>query len=211
MRTLFAVAVLTVLFSGGRTASAQFQLPALFYQVQEDWQVVIGTPDPDHIGPQITTFMSPTGDKSDCAVFNINYREYPSFSPGGMQIQTWSGGSLVNSADSGSSLLDTNSETIRWTQSLQVSSGNIVFAVVSGKSTTFGNFGTTFNNLNQLKHLSNLTSLDGYSSATSVARSGVSWQPQRVTSLTLLQVRYYDSNGKLLATDSTPKSVKLTN
>ena len=53
-----------------------------------------------------------------------------------------------------------------------------------------------------------LTSLAGYSPAASVAKSGVGFQSNRVTSLTLLRVRYYQGN-TLLSTDETPRPVTL--
>ena len=48
-----------------------------------------------------------------------------------------------------------------------------------------------------------LTDLSAYSSDLSVAESGPTWWPDRVTSLTLKAVRYYYSSGKLVRTDST--------
>ena len=61
-------------------------------QIQEDWQVVIGVPDPAGAGPQISTAMSPVTDGSTPSfVFDLNYQDSPSFIPGGMQVQVWSG------------------------------------------------------------------------------------------------------------------------
>jgi hypothetical protein len=53
-------------------------------QIQEDWQVVIGVPDPAGAGPQISTYMSPVSDGSTSNfIFDLNYQDYPSFTPGG--------------------------------------------------------------------------------------------------------------------------------
>src|SRR3954453_17934315 len=61
--------------------------------IQEDWSLVVGNPAPLEVGPQITTVMSPVGDPSAPFVaFDLNYREYPYYAPGGMQLQVWSSG-----------------------------------------------------------------------------------------------------------------------
>jgi hypothetical protein len=42
-----------------------------------------------------------------------------------------------------------------------------------------------------------------------VAQSGVGWQSNRVTEMTLVQVRYY-RGGQLISTDNGPRSVPLS-
>src|SRR6516225_2505779 len=60
-------------------------------QVEEDWQLVIASPDPDESGPQITTCMSPVSDGSTPFVaFDLNYIDYPPFSPGGLEVKVYS-------------------------------------------------------------------------------------------------------------------------
>ena len=51
--------------------------------------------------------------------------------------------------------------------------------------------------------------MSGYSPAVSVARSGVGWLPDRVSRMTLVRIRYYGSDGKVLFEDSTPRHVDL--
>jgi hypothetical protein len=51
--------------------------------------------------------------------------------------------------------------------------------------------------------------LGGYNPADSVSLSAAGWQANRVTSMTLLKVRYY-KEGVLIATDDTPRSVSLS-
>ena len=72
----------------GTPALAQSPTPD---KVEEDWQVVIATPDIIGVGPQITTCMSPLSDVSTTFVaFNLNYSQNPSFQAGGLQVQVWS-------------------------------------------------------------------------------------------------------------------------
>jgi hypothetical protein len=180
-------------------------------QIQEDWQLVIGTPDTTGAGPQISTALSPVTDgSSPFFVFNLNYRESPSFSPGGLEAQVWYGDTMQSSFTKGSAQMSTTGETITWTQSMSLSSGTIGFAINSGKSTTWGKFGQGQQLNLTSSFTTSLTSLSSYSPTTSVANSGVGWESNCVTSMTLVQVRYY-AGGKLLSTDKTQRSVSLSN
>lgn len=171
--------------------------------VEEDWQLVVATPDPIGVGPQITTVMSPSGDTSSPFVaFDMNYQEVPVFYPGGMQVQVWSGGKITSSAGQGSALFNTPAETVTWTQRMALSGGTVTYAVENGSSTTWGKFGQGSNL--SVSFTSSLTSLAGYSPTASVSKSGASWQMNNVTSLKITQVRYY-ANNQLILTDSTPK------
>jgi len=183
-------------------------------RVEEDWEVVIGVPDPTGGGPQIATGMSPVSDDSTPSfVFNLNYRDFPSFAVGGMQVQIWQD-ELMLSSDNGKGTAQciTSGEKITWTQTMSLSSGTVSLAIDSGKSTTWGKFGQG-NQLSVNGNFStNLTSFAGYSPETSVANSGVPWQRNCVTSMKLVGVRYY-KGGKIIAsaTDSTVRTINLSN
>jgi hypothetical protein len=87
-------------------------------------------------------------------------------------------------------------------------SGDLRYYVVNGQSTAWGSFGQG-QGLGLVHFPSSLSDLSGYKPDYSVSKSGVSWQANRVTTMTLLRVRYY-SGGSLIATDTTPRSVVLT-
>lgn len=180
-------------------------------EIQEDWQVVVGVPDPDGHGPQISTSMSPVEDRSTpFFVFNLNHRDRPSFSAGGLQAQVWSGEEVIDLATKGQEECSAEGETITWTQSIKLSSDRVSFAVNSGRSTTWGEFGQGQQlDLKGVGYPTDLVSLSRYSPDRSVAGSGVGWERNRVASMTLLRVRYYAA-GKLLSTDSTARPVDLT-
>ena len=189
----------------GHAASPTLLLPD---SVQEDWQLVVATPDTTDSGPQITTSMSPVTDNSIPFVdFDLNYSEIPDFSPGGMQIQVWSAGKCLSSSSQGTAQLNTVNETITWTQAMSVSNGSITYGVSNGQSTTWGKFGQG-QGLLAVSYPTSATDMSKYSPTWSVQRSAVSWQANRVTSLTLMQVRYY-ANGILLSTDTTQRTVTL--
>lgn len=207
-RALMAFLSASVLIS---LASAQAQTPVqLIDQVQEDWKLVVRAPDTVGVGPQITTCMSPVSDKSSPFVaFDLNYREYPSFQAGGMQLQVWSGGSVLSTSSQGSNQFSTVNETVTWTQQMSISAGTLTYGIANGRSTTWGRFGQGYGLLN-VTFPTTITDLSlTYSPDVSAANSGASWEANYVTSMTLIQVRYY-SNGQLIATDSTPRSVSLT-
>src|SRR5262249_25694473 len=104
MRSRIAIALFVLSISAFPASALLAQSPAIVPdQIQEDWQLVIGTPDVIGVGPQITTSMSPVSDNSTpFAAFDLNYREYPDFQAGGMQIQVWSGPNVLSTASHGS-------------------------------------------------------------------------------------------------------------
>lgn len=178
-------------------------------QVEEDWELVIDVPDPTGAGPQISTWLCPVADgSSHCFIFNLNYRELPSFAPGGLEVQTWLGDEMLTGGGKATTSLATTGETITWTQRMRLSGGVVSFAVDSGRSTTWGKFGQGQQLNVNASFNTTLTNLNGYSPDASVARSGVGWQPNRVRRMTLVRVRYYNG-GKLIATVNTPKPVSL--
>lgn len=180
-------------------------------RVEEDWKLVIDSPNPDEVGPQITTCMSPVSDGSTSFVaFDLNYRDQPSFQAGGLQAKVYekTGGTVLSSSNQGSKLLDTANETITWTQRLSLSNGVLTYAIVNGHSTTWGSFGQSAD-LDAQTFTASISSLSGYSPSKSVVASGVGWQSNRVSSMTLVQVRYY-SGSQLVSTDTTARSVNLS-
>jgi hypothetical protein len=178
--------------------------PPLPDQIEEDWILVIGAPAAAENGPQITTTMSPTGiyPSDPFVAFDMNYREYPDYAPGGMSVQAWSGKNLLAAISQGSAQLNTPNETISWTQQMILSQGKISYAINNGTATTWAQFGQA-GQLN-VSYATSLTALDGYSPAVSIANSSATWQANRVTSMCLTQVRYY-SAGKLVLTDKTQR------
>jgi hypothetical protein len=185
-------------------------------QIEEDWQVVVANPDPVSVGPQITTCISPNSDPEAAFVtFYLNYQDYPSWNPGGLQVKAYgaapdpaSAHPLLDTSSTGSGLCETVGETITWTQRMSLSGGNLNYNVVNGQSSTWGKFGQGQGTLG-VSMASTVADLGAYKPDYSVSKSGVSWQSNRVTSMTLLQVRYYQG-GQLISTDSTPRTVDLT-
>jgi hypothetical protein len=185
-------------------------------QIEEDWQVVVANPDPVAVGPQITTCACPNSDPAAAFVtFYLNYQDYPGWSPGGLQVKAYgpapnasTNPPVLDSSSQGSGVCETQGETITWTQRMSLAGGNLNYNVVNGQSATWGKFGQGEGTLG-VSISSTLSDLGAYKPDYSVAKSGVSWQSNRVTSMTLVAVRYF-SGGKLISTDSTPRPVDLT-
>jgi hypothetical protein len=210
MRRGLATLLTTAIILGtAPLAGLAFQAPdQAIDAVEEDWELVIETPDPLEAGPQVTTSMRPdAGEESLFIDFDLNYREYPEFHPGGLQIQVWSGDDCTQTATQGDEQLEMAGETINWTQRMSVSAGTLTYTISNGLSLTWGPFGQAGGQLS-VSVPSPATGLSSYSPDDSATRSGVSWQSNRVTSLTLKQVRYY-SAGVLVKTDTTPRTVQL--
>ena len=204
MSRLLALALLTLLMpltppDGLAAAGAD--------TVEEDWELVLATPDPDVTSPQITTSMPLDASAESPALnFILNYRDTPSFVEGGVQVKITAGGATT-AASEGERQLRTPDETVTWTQRLGLSGGNVTFAVVSGRSTTWGNFGT---GPLSVSAATSVGSLAGYDPALSVAKSSPTFGANRVARMTLLRVRYYKEQ-RLLSTDAIPRPIELSN
>lgn len=174
--------------------------------VEEDWELVVGIPDPIAVGPQITTVMSPNANDNRVpfAAFDMNYLEFPIFFAGGMQVQIWSNNRIVGASSEWGGAFNTPGETVTWTQRMWANEGMIGYDVNNGQSVTWGKFGQGA--LLQVGFNSDVADLSGYDPDASANRSGASWESNRVRSMTLLRVRYY-ADGVLLRTDNYPRIV----
>ena len=187
---------LAVVFIATWAGVASAQGDAAVVRVEEDWELVIGTPDPNSDAPQITCVISPSGNvESLHAALELNAQSLPVFAPGGLQLQVWDGEVALSDRKFPSvAVLEHADETIGWTQSVELTDGNLVFEITNGTSTTWGNFGGQ----GYLKAIvsSTLADLGGYDPAVSTANSGVSYAGNRVKSLVLKRVRLITSTGE---------------
>jgi len=195
-------AVLCAVACGGSSLASAWDI----VHVEEDWELIIGEPDPNTAGPQVACSMSPFSNVSDTYfTTEINHRSVPWWAPGGISIHQWSGDWRVQSFDRADrSTMQTNDEVVRWTQSLDIANGVLTFQIRNGTSTTWGPFAYT--NMVRLQTSWGVNSINGYSPDVSVANSGVAFAANRVTSLRLVQVRATLSDGSVV-TDTTTRTV----
>ncbi|HUT94737.1 MAG TPA: hypothetical protein VMY37_35095 [Thermoguttaceae bacterium] len=174
--------------------------------VEEDWELVLATPDPDSAGPQVICAMSPFANvESLHCTLELNHRTVPVFAPGGLQFEVWNGEQLVTERRAPTqSILSQPGEVICWTQKMELSDGTLHMEVVEGSSTTWGSFG----GLGYLKAdvSTTLENLNSYHPSVSVENSGISYAANRVQSLVLKRVRVTTSEGEVLE-DSTARPV----
>ena len=123
-----------------------------------------------------------------------------------MQLQVWNGEeTLTEQTSESNAVLDTEGETVTWTQKMLLVDGTLVFAVTDGVSTTWGNFGFGGENMFVTAD-SGLTNLNAYSTAVSVANSGAGDLANRVRKLVIKQVRTFTDTGEQ-TTDTTEKVI----
>jgi hypothetical protein len=181
-------------------------LPVPVTKVEEDWELVLNEPSPDTVAPQITCLISPfTNCDSVYATLEMNHASLPEFSAGGLQLQVWSGEDWLTVRDYADTALSNTGEVITWTRRMSLGAGKLTFQTTNGSSTSWGNFGGsgTF----KLSITSTLASLNGYSPDFSQSQSGIGYGSQRVQSLVLKRVRYYDALGNLITEDTTERVV----
>lgn len=180
-------------------------VPSGCNRVEEDWELVIGEPDPDTVAPQIFNAIYPTSDRTGrYGLFEINHATQPEFREGMLQLQRWNGDVLRDyrtSAKSG--LLTIPGEHVTYTMAMTLGGGQLAFTVKNGQSTTWGAFGGSELTLSSATLLGNF---DGYSPSTSAAAATIGFAAHRVERFALLGVRYY-KDSSLLATDSTVRVV----
>ena len=107
----------------------------------------------------------------------------------------WNGENIVESrVGPVEGTLAQEDEVIRWVQRTSIDDGDLTFEIVSGESTTWGNFGGA----GHLRFTTNtfLANLNEYRPAISLEQSGVSFAGNRVRSLTLTKLRWTDADGQ---------------
>lgn len=200
-----AVVVLVgCLLAAPGTVYAQSEEEPVVVRVEEDWQIVLNQPDNNVDSPQFHTVMSPVlGIDGNYAQVVWNYREYPDFAAGGLQLQGWYGEELVRSRTVRTMQLSTTAETISWTQVLEVAEDGLYFEIINGMSETWGAFGKDM----RLQQGGSYENLNQYTTDVSVLNSCVTYGTNRVDSLMITQVRKFGADGQLISVDDTPRKV----
>ena len=217
-RSLITAAAVLASAMASTTARAQIVIQSSTHEIREDWKLVVAQGDPANDGPQIMTYMSMVNDSSTVyAWFLINVRDAPNpYTPGGLMVQVWDySDKLVASSTSttATAKLNTGNEVITWTQRLKFNSAaaQLTYEILNGTSNTWGNFSSSAG-LASIIYSMPIPSqgMALYQPSVSVKNSRVAWQPNNVTSMTLLTVRQYNSKGALLQTDNVNLAVNLT-
>ena len=165
-------------------------------RIEEDWELVVTTPETTSNSPQVTCAMSATGtDESDYMSFEMNLQSQPSYAIGGLHLHAWNGDYLRGSAHAQSGVpVQDSDELITWTQSMTVSNGTLTYEITNGSSTTWGSFGD-----GELKLTVSTarTDLHSYQVEGSLSGSGVGFGANRVSALRLKKVRFITNGGQV--------------
>jgi len=196
--------LVAIVAAGGLSADNS---PSDVFYVEEDWQVVVGDPENNDNGPQITCTISPADMGTAYCAFDINYHTQPEYQAGGLQLHTWDPTDPIEYANSPhTGLMETSGEVLTWTTRMSWNNGSLNFRVVNGQSQTWGQFSHSGTHLS-LDLPTGLQNLNSYSPNVSLDNSGVSFASNLVVSQTLMAVRWYDANHNLIQEVTTPQVV----
>ncbi len=184
--------------------------PISVVAIEEDWELVVATPDSNSTAPQVSCTISPLSHVNALhATFELNHQSQPDFTAGGLQLQIWNDEQPISSRKfPNSSVLATDNETVRWTQALRLDDDTLTFEITDGTSTTWGNFGGQ--GYLKASLTTDLKNLNGYDPDVSVTNSGVAYAGNRVTALVLKRVRATLATGEVIE-DTTPRVVHTHN
>jgi hypothetical protein len=162
-------------------------------RVEEDWVLRANDPDAALTAPQFTTVMTPDQtEPSTYFTLEFNHSTSPEFQPGGIQLQAWRGDEQEDVSDRLSdSSLDIDSETIHWTQFMEIQGSDLVFGMSSLTSTTWSDVDVSprvvLTGYGQ-------SSLNDYQHSDSSGYSTVGYSGNRVAWMYLVRVRLYSGN-----------------
>jgi hypothetical protein len=164
--------------------------------VEEHWELRISQPDSDRSAPQTTMVMSPTNNLEGVHyLFTLNHSTVPEYAPGGMQVQVWNGGELLQSKVAHDGItLDHDDEVVHWVQRISLQDGHLAFRLVDGHSETWGSFGGDGLSLSAS---TSLQSLNGYRPGLSLTESQVGYAENRVVSLVLTKLVWVTEDGEV--------------
>ncbi|WP_442485770.1 hypothetical protein [Aeoliella sp. SH292] len=163
--------------------------------IEEHWELTVGGPEVERCAPQVSLVMSPTGNMDGLHfVFLLNHSTFPDFVPGGLQMQSWYGDSLLDTTNSNRiNILSYDNETVRWVQKLSIQDGRVVFDVDNGTSQSWGNFGHGDGLVMWTGQ--RMDRLNDYRPAVSIEESGITFAGNRVSSLVLTKLVWRTSDG----------------
>lgn len=165
-------------------------------RVEEYWRLVLVEPDTEIDTPQFHTCMSPVGDVDGFyAQVSWNYREFPNFRAGGLQLQFWDNETCIQRRMLESGALSMDAETITWTQQLELKENVLTFRIIDGDSETWGAFG---GELTTISAASAMQNLNGYQFQVSVDNSWVTYGMNRVDRLSITRIRYVYDDGTVV-------------
>jgi hypothetical protein len=170
--------------------------------VEEDWSLVLSQPSTVATSPQFSTCLPVS--PQVYIVTTFNYREFPDFIPGGIQIQLWEDGACVDWVNVALGPLNVTGDTVRWTQVYRTNGRDLVAKIVGANAQSWG---TNINSTDLTKLEANIPNFNAYTPTHSVAESDASFGSNHVSWFGVTEVRLLDDRGRKLVVDTTPRAV----
>ncbi len=166
-------------------------------RVEEDWLLVVTTPDANVASPQVSTQMRRSPYSSRFCAFHLNSCDIPTFTQGGLQLQAWQGdSSIAVQTSENRSTMTTPNEMVQWTQYLRREGNVLKFGIKNAISDpspgTWGDFSTSA--AQEITVSTTSAYLGNYTADYSLTNSGITFGANRVEKLQLLEVRKYTSD-----------------
>lgn len=169
-----------------------FALPP-YVRIEEDWELVLNTPDLSFPTPQIVMTMKPARTSSKSCLFLVNHHDNPSFKAGGGQIQLWDAGLRSYKSFTGPTLINVG-ERVTWTQYMQRDGSRIYFGLSAVDGDAWGtNTPETLGG--PIYWIDGNPEFWNYDSGVSTEEAAITFGPERVELLRLVQVRKYKKDG----------------
>jgi hypothetical protein len=161
-------------------------------RIEQDWVLVVSTPDANRCSPQLFFQMYPESGGDYSCQFLVNYNDQPRFAAGGVQIQVWQNSTVLDGKDNNpnQSVLTADNETVTFTLVMEIKGGQLNFSAINVSSTSWGDVTKLAVNVPY-----DPDSFQNYKTSDTVKNSGILLGSNRVTSLTLNQVRLIDRSG----------------
>lgn len=184
--------------------------PLTVVAIEEDWELVVASPDANSTAPQVSCTISPLSHVGSLhAAFELNHQSQPEFTAGGLQLQLWNDEQPLGSRKFPEpAVLSADNEAVHWTQALRIEDGTLTFEITEGSSTTWGSFGGQ--GYLKASLTTDLENLNEYDPDVSVRNSGVAYAGNRVTKLVLKRVRATLATGEVIE-DTTQRVVHARN
>lgn len=172
-------------------------------RIEEDWVALIAEPDPSTSSPQILNVISPSQSTTEVfGLIQVNHRDQPAFSDGGLQVQVRRGSGLLGTAQSNrTATLSRSNDSLKYTVAMELTENGIRFELLNGTSRTWGRFAQTPVTVTVSDETS---TLEHYSPEFSTENTCVNLGAHRVELLYLNTTRYTFDNGDVV-TDGTDR------
>lgn len=184
---LAGVVALVLAVTGTAEAAGQY------VRIEQDWELVLNTPDLSFPSPQIVIPMKGRPDGTKTAYFLVNHHDFPEFQKGGGQIQLWEGDVMAVKSFEGPTLIR-DGEVVTWTQYLERKNGKFQFGLSAVAGEAWGtNTAETLGG--PVSFTDGNTHFTEYDSSYSVDNVVIMFGDGRVHSLKLKAVRKYRGDG----------------